>query len=185
MHRLREQRRGGACRRRLLHSSEAARRLKTDPCSPGQESGRESYLFFGGNGELLSAKYKNVKLMHMYSDGINQPYVVPQLPMMFELGSDPGETSNLTHFKLDDAFWFYAIIELGIELKLSTVEYPNIKTGTGNDFDGYGGVKGFADKEKEKIGAHRLAGNPEPPMGPAPLAPAESRREVKTPALTH
>jgi arylsulfatase A-like enzyme len=52
-----------------------------------QESGRESYLFFGGNGELLSAKYKNVKVIHMYSDGIDQPYVVPQLPMVFDLGA--------------------------------------------------------------------------------------------------
>jgi arylsulfatase A-like enzyme len=140
-----------------------------------QESGRESYMLFGGNGELLSVKYKNLKVIHMYSEGIDQPYVVPQLPMMFDLGSDPGETSNLTYYKLDNAFWFYAIIKLGIELKLSTVEYPNIKTGTGNDFDGYGGVKGFADREKEKIGERKVAAFPEPPMGPAPLSPAESR----------
>jgi hypothetical protein len=55
------------------------------------------------------------------------------------------------------------------------VEYPNIKTGTGNDFKGYGGVTLLTDKEKEKIGAHRLADYPEPPMGPAPLSPAQSR----------
>lgn len=140
-----------------------------------QESGRESYLFFGGNGELLSAKYKNVKVIHMYSDGIDQPYVVPQIPMIFDLGSDPGETSNLTYYKLDNAFWFYAILKLGIEFKLSTVEYPNIKTGTGNDFKGYGGAKHLVHEEEAKIGAKKLGDFPEPPMGPAPLTPAQSR----------
>jgi hypothetical protein len=37
MHSLRERSRGGGRRRRLLHSSEAARRLKTDACSPIQK----------------------------------------------------------------------------------------------------------------------------------------------------
>jgi hypothetical protein len=76
----------------------------------------------------------------------------------------------------------YAIIELAIEFKLSTVEYPNIKPGTGNDFDGYGGVKGLAEKEKAKIGAHRLAEGPKPPMGPAPLPPAKARGGSALPA---
>jgi arylsulfatase A-like enzyme len=139
-----------------------------------QESGRESYLFFGGNGELLSMKYKNIKMIHMYSDGIDQPYVSPQLPLLFDLGSDPGETSNLMHYRLDNMYWAYALTQLAIEFKLSTVEYPNIKPGT-VDFKGYGGVKHFADEEFEKIGAHRLAKYPEPPRGPAPLSPAQSR----------
>jgi arylsulfatase len=140
-----------------------------------QESGRKSYLFFGGNGELLSAKYKNIKVVHMYSEGIEKGYVTPQLPMMFDLGSDPYEKYNLLSYRLDGAFWFYAILKLGIQFKLSTVEYPNIKPGTGNDFDGYRGVKHLADEAKEKIGAHRLADGAEPPMGPAPLSPAKSR----------
>src|SRR6516225_7952186 len=97
-----------------------------------QESGRDSYLFFGGNGELLSAKYKNIKLIHMYSEGVEKPYITPQLPLMFDLGSDPFEKYNLISYKFDAAFWFYAILKIGIEFKLSTVEYPNIKPGTGN-----------------------------------------------------
>jgi arylsulfatase len=145
-----------------------------------EESGRDSFLFFGGNGELLSAKYKNIKVVHMFSDGIDKPYVVPQLPLVFDLGSDPGEKYNLTSYRLDNAFFFYAIMKIGIEFKLSTVEYPNIKPGTGNDFDGYGGVKHLADEAKEKIGAHRLATQPEPPMGPAPLSPEQVR--AKAPA---
>ena len=54
-------------------------------------------------------------------------------------------------------------------------EYPNIKPGTGDDFDGYHGAKHLVDKEKEKIGAHRLADQPAPPMGEAALSPAQSR----------
>ena len=139
-----------------------------------KESGRDSYLFFGGNGELLSAKYKNIKVIHMYSDGIDKPYVVPQLPLVFDLGSDPGEKYNLTSYRLDNAFFFYAILKLGIEFKLSTVAYPNIKPGT-VDFDGYKGVSHVADEAKEKIGAKKLGDYPEPPKGPAPLSPAEAR----------
>jgi arylsulfatase len=140
-----------------------------------QKSGRDSFLFFGGNGELLSAKYKNIKLVHMYSEGLDKPYVTPQIPIMFDLGSDPFEKYNLIDYKFDSAFMFYAILKIGIEFKLSTVEYPNIKPGTGNDFAGYRGVTHFADEEKEKIGARRLAAGAEPPMGPAPLSPAQSR----------
>jgi arylsulfatase A-like enzyme len=144
-----------------------------------EQSGRESYLFFGGNGELLSMKYKNIKMIMMYSDGIDQPYVKPQLPLLFDLGSDPGETSNLMFLRLDNMYWAYALTKLAIEFKLSTVEYPNIKPGS--EFKGYGGIKHLADEEKEKIGAHMLAKYPEPPMGPAPLSPAQSRPVAERP----
>jgi len=146
-----------------------------------EKSGRDSYLFFGGNGELLSAKWKNIKVIHMYSDGIDQPYVVPQLPMMFDLGSDPGEKYNMTNLRLDNAFFFYAIMKIGIAFKLSTVEYPNIKPGTGNDFDGYKGVKHLAHEGEAKLGKKKLADYPEPPKGPPPLSPAEARGEVLQP----
>jgi arylsulfatase A-like enzyme len=143
-----------------------------------QKSGRNSWLFFGGNGELLSAKYKNIKLVHMYSEGIEKPYVTPQIPMLYDLGSDPHEKYNLSNYRFDGMFQAFAIMKIGIQFKLSTVEYPNIKPGTGNDFDGYKGVKHLADEAKEKLGAHKLASYPEPPKGPAPLPPDKARGQL-------
>jgi hypothetical protein len=72
------------------------------------------------------------------------------------------------------------IMRVGIEYKLSTVEYPNIKPGTGNDFDGYHGAKHLVDEQKAKIGAHRVASQPEPPKGETAETPAQARGAVPT-----
>jgi hypothetical protein len=102
--------------------------------------------------------------------------------MMFDLWSDPQERYNLTDLRLDNDFMFHVLLKIGIEYKLSTVEYPNIKPGTGNDFDGYHGPKHLVDEEKAKIGAHRLASAPEAPMGEAPESPAQARGDAPVPA---
>jgi hypothetical protein len=52
------------------------------------------------------------------------------------------------------------------------VEYPNIKPGA--EFSGYGVVRHAAHAEEAKIGAKKLAGEAEPPMGADRL-----RKEVK------
>jgi len=147
-----------------------------------QASGRDSYLFFGSDGEPMSIKWRNFKMVHRYCEGIDKPIVTPFLPLFFDLWSDPQERYNLTNFRFDFDFMFHVLLKIGIEFKLSTVEYPNIKPGTPDDFDGYHGVKHLADEAKEKIGAHRLAKQPEAPMGDAPESPAQSRGEAPVPA---
>jgi hypothetical protein len=133
----------------------------------------------------MSIKWRNFKMVHRYCDGIDQPIVTPFLPMFFDLWSDPQERYNLTNFRFDFDFMFHVLLKIGIEFKLSTVEYPNIKPGTGDDFDGYHGVKHLADEEKAKIGAHRLANQPEAPMGDAPESPGQARGEAPVPAQSH
>ena len=64
-------------------------------------SGRESILFFGPDGSLMSAKWHNIKVVLRYSEGIDQPIVTPQWPMLFDLASDPGELYNLMATKMD------------------------------------------------------------------------------------
>jgi arylsulfatase len=145
-----------------------------------QESGRESYMFFGSDGELMSIKWHDVKIVHRYCDGIDKPIVTPELPMAFDLGSDPQERYNLTSYRMDMDFMLDPIMRVGIEYKLSTVEYPNIKPGTGNDFDGYHGAKHLVDEQKAKIGAHRVASQPEPPKGETAETPAQARGAVPT-----
>jgi len=130
----------------------------------------------------MSIKWRNFKMVHRYCEGIDKPIVTPFLPLFFDLWSDPQERYNLTNFRFDFDFMFHVLLKIGIEFKLSTVEYPNIKPGTPDDFDGYHGVKQLADEAKEKIGAHRLAKQPEAPMGDAPESPAQSRGEAPVPA---
>jgi arylsulfatase A-like enzyme len=64
-------------------------------------SGRESILFFGPDGSLMSVKWHNIKAVLRYSEGMDQPIVTPQWPMLFDLDSDPGELYNLLATKMD------------------------------------------------------------------------------------
>ncbi|HKD19316.1 MAG TPA: arylsulfatase, partial [Thermoanaerobaculia bacterium] len=85
----------------------ASKRVPTDRPIDGKDAsafllgkspttGRDSYLFFGVDGELMSVKWKYYKMVVRYTPGppeeaINNPYVKPQLPMFFDLSSDPHE----------------------------------------------------------------------------------------------
>src|SRR5271169_573193 len=48
-----------------------------------EHTGREALIFFGGDGSLMSVKWHNVKVWLRYSEGVNNPIVAPQLPMIF------------------------------------------------------------------------------------------------------
>ena len=49
----------------------------------------------------MSSKWRQVKDVFRHCEGIAEPIVQPQLPMVFDLGSDPGERYNLFSTKLD------------------------------------------------------------------------------------
>jgi arylsulfatase len=118
------------------------------------KSPRETLLFFGPDGSLMSAKYKNIKVVKRYCEGMDQPIVEPSLPMCFDLESDPQERYNLTYQRMDMGFMFEAIIKVAVQYQLSIVEYPNIKPGS--EFKGYKGVKHVVHEAEEKIGERRL-----------------------------
>src|SRR5580704_16917909 len=68
-------------------------------------TGRDSYMFFGIDGELLSIKWKIYKTIFRYTDNTLSPaiqssYIQPQFPMMYDLSSDPHEDNNLTYTDL-------------------------------------------------------------------------------------
>ena len=100
-----------------------------------QDSGRESYLFFGPDGSLMSVKWRNVKVVLRYSEGIDQPIVKPQWPMLFDLASDPNELYNLMATKMDMGWMMGVALKFVADYQKSITEYPNIKTG--QDFPGY------------------------------------------------
>jgi len=99
------------------------------------KSGRVCVLFHGPDGKLMSAKWRDIKVVFRYSEGIDQPIVTPQLPMVYDLTSDPAENVNLLAAKLDMSWMYLPALTYIAEFEKSVAEYPNIQPG--QDFDGY------------------------------------------------
>jgi arylsulfatase A-like enzyme len=102
------------------------------------ETGRDSYLFFGPDGELMSIKWKTYKVVFRYTTNapaVQSGFVKPQLPMMYDLSSDPHEDSNLWWTDLTNAWMLAPCLKLIGEFEVSAKKYPNIKVG--EEFDGY------------------------------------------------
>lgn len=104
------------------------------------KTGRDTYMFFGIDGELMSVKWKQIKTILRYTPdspgpAIGNPYVKPQLPLMFDLSSDPHEDSNLWYTNLTNGFLLAPVFREIIKFEASVKEYPNIQVG--EDFTGY------------------------------------------------
>ena len=112
-----------------------------------ETSGRKAVLFFGPDGSLMSVKWRNIKVWLRYSEGDDKPIVTPQWPMVFDLGSDPGERYNLFNSKMDMGWMFGVIWKFVVEYEKSVAQYPNIKPG--EEFQGYGKATHEAAKERE------------------------------------
>lgn len=102
-----------------------------------ETTGRDSYMFFGIDGELMSIKWKIYKTIFRYTDHIamERPYMKPQLPMFYDLSSDPHEDSNLFYTHLTNGWMLAPSIKLIEAYEMSLKKYPNIKVG--EDFKGY------------------------------------------------
>jgi arylsulfatase A-like enzyme len=100
-----------------------------------ETSGRESILFFGPDGSLMSVKWHNIKAVLRYSEGMDQPIVTPQWPMLFDLASDPGELYNVLSTKMDMGWMLGVALKVVADFQKSVAHYPNIKTG--EEFTGY------------------------------------------------
>ena len=76
-----------------------------------ETTGRDSYMFFGNDGELMSVKWKIFKAIFRYTEDGPRPamesaYIKPQWPMMYDLSSDPHEDNNLFYTDLDNGWLF-------------------------------------------------------------------------------
>jgi arylsulfatase A-like enzyme len=98
---------------------------------------RDSYMFFGTDGELLSIKWKIYKTIFRYTEtpALEKPYIAPQFPMFYDLTSDPHEDNNLFNSDLTCGWILAPNFKLIGEYQRSLKEYPNIKVG--EDFKGY------------------------------------------------
>jgi arylsulfatase A-like enzyme len=103
-----------------------------------EASGRDSFMFFGADGELMSIKWKIYKTIFRYTENpvaMDKPYIKPQLPLMYDLSSDPHEDNNLFYTNLTNGWILAPDFKLIEEYASSVKKYPNIKVG--EDFKGY------------------------------------------------
>jgi arylsulfatase A-like enzyme len=100
-------------------------------------TGRDSYMFFGMDGELLSIKWKIYKTIFRYTEApaLEKPYIAPQFPMFYDLTSDPHEDNNLFNSDMTCGWILAPCFKLIGEYRRSVQEYPNIKVG--EEFQGY------------------------------------------------
>jgi arylsulfatase len=103
-------------------------------------TGRDTYMFFGNDGELMSVKWKMIKTVFRYTANSPDPaiqsgYIKSQFPMMYDLSSDPHEDSNLSWTDLTNGFLLAPVLKAIAEYERSVKQYPNIKVG--EDSTGY------------------------------------------------
>lgn len=103
-------------------------------------SGRDSYMFFGPDGGLMSIKWKIYKMIFRYTEdtvhsAIQSGFITPQFPMLYDLSSDPHEDNNLFYTDMTCGWMGAPVFKLVGEYERSVKQYPNIKVG--EDFTGY------------------------------------------------
>jgi arylsulfatase len=98
-------------------------------------TGRDSLLYFGTDGKLMAVKWKMYKAIFRYSEAFDKPIVEPQVPLMYDLSSDPHEDVNLFTANLTNLWMFGPIVRIIGAFEKSVAQYPNIKPG--EDFKGY------------------------------------------------
>ena len=98
-------------------------------------TGRDAYMFFGPDGELMSVKWKIYKTVFRYSEGVDKPIVTPQFPIFYDLSSDPHEDFNLFDTKLDNGWMLAPAFGRILAYQKSVKQFPNIRPG--EDFSGY------------------------------------------------
>jgi arylsulfatase A-like enzyme len=105
-----------------------------------ENTGRDSYMFFGIDGELMSVKWRIYKVIFRYTPSPpalagESPYLKPQLPMFYDLSSDPHEDNNLLYSDLTCGWMLAPVFKIIADFERSVKQYPNIKVG--EDFKGY------------------------------------------------
>ncbi len=100
-----------------------------------EHTGREDLAFFGPDAWMMSAKWLNIKIWLQYAEGFDKPIVRPSMPIVYDLGSDPGENYNLFDDKMDIGWEAAVVLPVVFEYEKSFDQYPNIKPG--EEFTGY------------------------------------------------
>lgn len=100
-------------------------------------SSRDSFLFYGTDGEIISVKWKNIKVHFRFVEGddIFGPYVTPQVPRLYDLIADPGEKINLAVADMSSLWMIRPALMPVLAVAKSAAQYAHIKPG--EEFQGY------------------------------------------------
>jgi arylsulfatase A-like enzyme len=99
------------------------------------KSGREAVLYFGLDGQLMSVKWRNFKVIFRKANSINDPITDVQLPIVYDLLNDPGERWNMWERTMDMGWVFRPVTEKIGAFNQSVAKYPNVRPG--EEFTGY------------------------------------------------
>lgn len=100
-----------------------------------ETSGRNAVLYLGLDGQLMSVKWKNFKVIFRKANSIEDPITDVQVPIVYDLLNDPGEHWNLWEQTMDMGWVMRPVFEKIAAFKQSERKYPNIKPG--EEFMGY------------------------------------------------
>jgi hypothetical protein len=67
------------------------------------KSNRDHVLFYGSDGEIMSVKWKTMKVVLRYAESATGPIIKPQVPLIFDLIYDPTEAWDLIQTRTDCA----------------------------------------------------------------------------------
>ncbi len=101
-----------------------------------ENSNREFHAMYIGD-DLVAVKWRNFKMHFLTREGRVAPVVKWTVPLLYNVGADPGETRELNQTEeVGQYIWAAteALMYVG-EIRESMQNFPNIKPG--EDFDGY------------------------------------------------
>lgn len=100
-----------------------------------EHTGRDDLVFFGPDGSMMSVKWHNIKIWFRYTEGFDKPILRSHMPIVLDLGSDPGESYNLFNDKMDIGWEAAVVLPVVYEYEKSFDQYPNIEPS--EEFAGY------------------------------------------------
>ena len=100
-------------------------------------SGRDNFLFIGSDGDIVSSKWKTMKVHFRLADSDSwcAALLKPQIPSVYDLLADPAETVNIMNADLSVTWVIGEALAPLLALEASTKEYPHVPVGA--DFQGY------------------------------------------------
>ncbi len=92
-------------------------------------TGRDHVIYFGSDSELMSVKWKTMKVVFRYSESTSGPFIKPQWPLIFDLIDDPVEEWDLVQKSLEGICVVGPVAARLGALQQSMAQYLNIKPG--------------------------------------------------------
>jgi arylsulfatase len=102
---------------------------RTSSGSPA--TGRDHVIYFGSDAEVMSVKWRTMKVVLRYAESTSGPIVKPQWPLIFDLIDDPNEEWDLVEKRLEGAWVVGPVAARLVALQQNTGPLPEHQAGSG------------------------------------------------------